>query len=148
MDNYSLRQAGKTDFPAIRILIRDVHINPLGLDWRRFLVAVLPDETLIGCGQIKPHADGSRELASIAVDAGYRGRGVARAIISALLEDESRRPLFLMCRSRLEVFYNKFGFQAADDEKLPAYFQRIRRLERLFNMGADPQDRLAIMRLD
>ena len=35
-----LRPATAADFPAIRALIRRVRINPYGLDWRRFLVAV------------------------------------------------------------------------------------------------------------
>jgi len=55
------------------------------LDWKRFVVAETHDGGFIGCGQLKPHKDSSLELASIAVDASYRGQGVARAMIEHLL---------------------------------------------------------------
>ena len=64
---FTVRPATREDFPAIRSLIHTVRINPTGLGWRRFLVAVTPQGRLLGCGQIKLHADGSREMASIAV---------------------------------------------------------------------------------
>ncbi len=38
--SYQLRSATQTDFPAIRELIHRVQINPMGLDWARFVVAV------------------------------------------------------------------------------------------------------------
>src|SRR3989304_5329525 len=66
-DELRLRPETAADAGAIRSLIFRVGINPRGLDWRRFQVAVDPGGRLVGCGQVKPHADGSRELASIAV---------------------------------------------------------------------------------
>jgi N-acetylglutamate synthase-like GNAT family acetyltransferase len=148
MGDFLIRPAGKDDFPAIRDLIHAVRINPMGLDWRRFLVAIGPGDRFFGCGQIKLHSDGSRELASIAVSEPFRSRGVARALIEALLAREANRPLFLMCRAELKSLYTRFGFEEAGSGDLPRYFKRIKRLERLFNQSADPADRLAIMRLD
>ncbi len=58
----------------------------MGLDWRRFLVAVTPQGEMVGCGQIKPQGD-LRMLASIAVLPAWRGRGVARRIIERLLAE-------------------------------------------------------------
>jgi len=112
MVDFVVCQPTRQEFSEIRVLIHAVHINPTGLDWRRFLVAVSPDKTILGCGQIKPHFDGSRELASIAVKEDARGQGVARAIIQELLAREKTRPLYLMCRARLEPLYIKFGFCA------------------------------------
>jgi N-acetylglutamate synthase-like GNAT family acetyltransferase len=146
--DFLIRPAGKEDFPAIRDLIHTVRINPMGLDWRRFLIAVGPASQFSGCGQIKLHSDGSRELASIAVPDRFRGQGVARALIEALLARETTRPLFLMCRAELKSLYARFGFKEVGGEGLPRYFQRIKRIEGLFNHSADPSDRLAIMRLD
>ena len=147
MFDFSVRAATQQEFPEIIALIHAVHINPTGLHWQRFLVAVTPGNTLLGCGQIKLHYDGSRELASIAVQMNVRGKGIARALIDALLVRETRRPLYLMCRARLEPLYMKFGFQAIDQKEMPAYFQRIRRVERIFNSKAPAEDRLMIMRL-
>ena len=121
MDNFSIRTAGKDDFPAIRALIHAVQINPIGLDWHRFLIAVTPENEMIGCGQIKPHTDGSRELASIAVQEQARGQGVARAIIEELLVREPTRPLYLMCRTRLGSLYAKFGFSTQKRHQMTGY---------------------------
>ena len=148
MADFLIRPAGKEDFPAIRDLIHAVRINPMGLDWHRFLVAVGPGEEFFGCGQIKLHSDGSRELASIAVVEQFRGQGVARALIEALLAREPIRPLFLMCRAELTGLYARFGFKQTGSEDLPRYFQSIKRIEHIFNHSAAPADRLAIMRLD
>jgi N-acetylglutamate synthase-like GNAT family acetyltransferase len=147
MVDFVIRPATKQDFPAIRALIRVVRINPTGLDWRHFLVAVTPANTLVGCGQIKRHSDGSRELASIAVQEQARGQGVAQAIIQELLVRELERPLYLMCRARLESLYVKFGFRAIGLDAMPPYFQRISRAERMFNSKAQAEDRLMVMRL-
>jgi N-acetylglutamate synthase-like GNAT family acetyltransferase len=143
-----VRSATQDDFLAIRSLIHAVQINPIGLDWRRFLVAITPQGVLLGCGQIKPHSDASKELASIAVQEKERGKGVARLIISTLIEREPERPLYLMCRARLNSFYHNFGFRAIHLEDMPPYFKRICRAERIFNLASRAEDRLLVMRLD
>jgi N-acetylglutamate synthase-like GNAT family acetyltransferase len=145
--DFTVRTATQKEFPAIRALIRAVHINPTGLGWRHFLVAMSSEDRLLGCGQIKPHFDGSIELASIAVVEQARGQGIARTVITELLARETQRPIYLMCRARLEGFYVKFGFHPIDLNEMPPYFQRISRAERIFNAKAHPMDRLMIMRL-
>jgi N-acetylglutamate synthase-like GNAT family acetyltransferase len=140
--------AVRDDFPVIRSLIQGVKINPTGLVWKRFLVAVTLNGDLLGCGQIKHHADGSREIASIAVQEHARGLGVARAVIEALLTLEPQRPLHLMCRSRLESLYKKFGFHPIELKEMPTFFQRIIRFERIFNSKSQPDNRLLVMRLE
>jgi N-acetylglutamate synthase-like GNAT family acetyltransferase len=141
----TVRPATQNDFPAIRALIYAVRINPMGLDWRRFLAAVDENGRLVGCGQVKPHRDGSLELASIAVVPEQRGRGVARAILERLLETYPR-PLYLTCRAHLGPFYEKFGFQAVEEGEMPPYFRRIKRLAKLVkSIGIIPGD-LLVMR--
>jgi N-acetylglutamate synthase-like GNAT family acetyltransferase len=125
-----IRPAVAGDSPAIRELIRAVHINPLGLDWKRFIIAVDPVGRLIACGQVKPHQDGSLELASIAVIPERRNQGIASAIIRRLIQSHPG-PLYLTCRTNLENFYVKFGFRALGQEEMPAYFRRIARIVRI-----------------
>jgi N-acetylglutamate synthase-like GNAT family acetyltransferase len=125
--NYSVRAATSEEASAIRRLVLSGKINPTGLDWRRFLVAVNLDGNVIGCGQIKPHADGTRELASIVVDPEWRRQGIARSIIERLLTDNPGE-LYLMCRAELGGLYEKFGFRRVPPEQLPKYFRRISRL--------------------
>lgn len=130
MAEFHLRSAKQTDGDAIRALIHRVGINPFGLAWNRFVVAESCDSLLIGCGQLKPHKDGSIELASIAVEEPYRGQGIARAMIEYLLA-RAPRPLYLMCRPALGGFYAQFNFRAAGEDELPPYFRRIRRVVRV-----------------
>lgn len=148
MTNFSLRPARETDFPSIRELIHEGQINPMGLDWRRFVVAVDPHGEVIGCGQIRPHGKEILDLASLVVHPGYRNQGIARAIIEHLLA-HSPRPLYLMCRARLQPFYEKFGFQEIPYERMPRYFQRISRLagwvETVTRFGGE--EGLSIMKL-
>jgi amino-acid N-acetyltransferase len=148
LDNFLIRPAKKEEFQAIRDLIFTVQINPTGLAWQRFLVATTASGELVGCGQVKPHRDGSQEVASIAVRPEFRGRGAARAILEALLAKEPHRPLYLMCRSQLEPLYNKFGFRAVSTDQMTPYFRRIYRLVGMFSAGRSSDDRLSIMRLD
>jgi N-acetylglutamate synthase-like GNAT family acetyltransferase len=148
MADLHIRTATRNDFPAIRSLVLAVHINPIGLDWRRFIVVISPQNQLLGCGQIKLHLGGTRELASIAVKSEARRQGIARKIIATLLSLEAKRPVFLMCRSRLITLYSKFGFHAIKVEEMPPYFKQISRLEQIINSRALPEDRLLVMRLE
>jgi N-acetylglutamate synthase-like GNAT family acetyltransferase len=142
----SIRTARESDSARIRSLILSVGINPTGLDWRRFVVAVDNSDQMIGCGQLKPHGEEILELASIAVHAEQRGQGVARAIIEHLLSD-SPRPLYLMCESSLGPFYEKFDFRAVPYEAMPRYFQRISKLAGLVTSLARREERLLVMKL-
>jgi N-acetylglutamate synthase-like GNAT family acetyltransferase len=91
-------------------------------------VAVDEADTVIGCGQIKPHRDGSQEVASIVVKELWRQKGVASAIIRSLIRDETEE-LWLMCRSELVPFYERFGFvEIKKPLDMPPYFRRIKRL--------------------
>ena len=89
----SIRPAFESESTQIKDLINLVGINPTGLDWKRFVVAVNDSGQVIACGQIKPHGVDIRELASIAVQPEYRGQGLARAVIEVLLS-ETPRPVY------------------------------------------------------
>jgi len=142
--SFHLRPAKSSDFPKIRALIRAVHINPLGLNWEHFVLAVNPQDEMIGCGQVKNHRDGSKELASIAIVPAWRGKGVARAIIEKLLETHPG-DLYLTCRSSLQPFYERFGFEVIAIPQMPRYFRRISRLARTLGMLRIVDQKLLVM---
>ncbi len=126
--DFSIRSATKEDAAFIRRLIWQVGINPLGLDWRRFVVAVHANGTRLGCVQLKVHKDGSSELASLAVLPLYRQQRVAEALIRTILIDLNP-PVFLTCRGSLVSCYERFGFQEISDvNSMPVYFRRIKRI--------------------
>jgi amino-acid N-acetyltransferase len=142
----TIRPARETESVQIRDLIHEVGINPMGLDWKRFVVAVNDRDEMIGCGQLKPHGQEILELASIAVYPEHQGKGAARAIIEQLLRD-SPRPLYLMCQSSLGPFYEKFGFRGISYEEMPRYFQRMSKLAGLVTTLARREERLLVMKL-
>ncbi len=132
----TIRPATEADQLTIQAIIREAHINPNDLAWQRFLLAEDGGQ-IVGTGQTKPHPDGSRELASIAVIPAYQGKGIARQIIEALLALDKAthgdEPLYLMCLSNLEALYVRFGFRSIQRATMTPYFKRISRLAAIFN---------------
>ena len=126
---YHLRPAQAADAAAIRRLVRRARINPLGLDWRRFWLVTI-EERLAAMGQVKPHAGGLRELASIATEPAHRGQGLARGVILTLMAQHAP-PLYLTCRAELRAFYQPFGFIELGPEEMPLYYRRLWVLVRL-----------------
>jgi N-acetylglutamate synthase-like GNAT family acetyltransferase len=162
---YFLRPAAEADFPEIKALIRQVRINPTGLDWRRFTVAVIAPVPpapaplangieaevarpgrMIGCGQLKPVPGGLTELASLAVRPAYRHQGIARALIEHLLAN-APRPVYLTCRSSLGKLYEKFGFRVLEADETPLYYRRLQRLAGVFMELTRQNETLYVMKL-
>ena len=139
------RPAVTEDLPRIRELVRAAQINPTGLDWQRFAVIVNFDQQVIACAQIKPHRDGSRELASLVVDPAYRNQGLARTLIAHLIR-QYEGDLHLMCRASLGGFYAKFGFEPLSEPEMPPYFRRINRLASLIESLQKEGETLLVMR--
>lgn len=171
MADFTLRPAVEADFPEIKALIRQVRINPMGLDWRRFTVAVeepalslaegpaLPAHgsqaqgsrvegsgQMIACAQLKPVPGGLTELASLAVRPEFRQQGIARALIEHLLK-QAPRPVYLTCRSGLGKLYEKFGFRALEAAETPSYYRRLQRLAGIFMDLTGKRETLLVMKL-
>lgn len=142
--SFDIQAATEEYAEAIVRLVRGSGINPTGLDWRRFLIAVDGEGELIGCGQVKAHADGSRELASIAVRADWRRKGVATRLIEELLAANPGR-LYLMCQSSLGPMYGAFGFREIDRDAMPKYFRRVSQLSGVLEALRKQGETLLIM---
>ena len=148
MSDFYLTPALETDFPAIKALIRETGINPMSLDWQRFRVAkTVADDEFIGCGQLKPHGDGTVELASIATKLAWRSKGVASAMVQRLME-EGPRPLYLTCISTMGPFYERFGFRPISGAALPKYFRRLSKVAGLINTLHLMNEKMLVMQLD
>jgi len=131
-----IRPAHASDAQIIARVVRAAQINPFDLDWRRFLVAEDDGPStsfrmIVGIGQVKPHSNGSRELASLAVIPARQGQGIGSALVRALLVRE-RGDVFLMCRDALESYYARFGFRRVERDGMTPYFRRITRLMSVF----------------
>ncbi len=122
----NFRPAAESDQKTITRMIHDAGINPMSLDWHRFIIAE-DDGVTIGIGQIKVHGDGSRELASLAVIPERQRQGIGGAIIRELLSKETG-VLYLTCRAQLETYYARFGFRRVERDEMSPYFRRLMRL--------------------
>jgi amino-acid N-acetyltransferase len=142
---YVIRLARDADSCAIRTLVYGARLNPTGLDWRRFIVAVDTEETVIGCVQIKQHRDGSKEMASLVVAEHWQRLGVGQALIEHVLTEESP-PIFLMCRSSMGPYYDRFGFESIEVKDMPPFFRRISRLARVIEPLREEGETLLVMR--
>ena len=145
-NGFSLRPATMPDSRAIRALIRQAGINPLDLNWRRFILAIGAANDILGCGQLKPHSDGSIELASIAVKENYRGVGIGKKIIEYLISTSPTDTLYLTCRSGLGKYYERFGFIPISPEEMPRYFRRVYRVFIFFKKLRLLHENLLVMR--
>jgi len=143
----TLRNAGQQDAVRIRKMVHAAHINPFSLDWRRFLLAVDEAGAVVGCIQVKPHGDGTREMASLVVVPEYRGQGFARVMIQAVQAGHPR-PLYLTCRSPLQRLYRRFGFRSLELNEMPPYFRRLRRIVDILSVITRREEYMAVMLWD
>jgi N-acetylglutamate synthase-like GNAT family acetyltransferase len=142
-----LRAANAGDERAIKQMIHAARINPMQLDWRRFYVIVDDSGRVAACGQVKPHGDGTRELASLVVLEELRGQGLARCIMEKLMTLHGP-PLYLTCNSSLVPLYRRFGFYTLEKEQMPPYFRRISALVDILVWLLRWNEHLAVMRWD
>jgi N-acetylglutamate synthase-like GNAT family acetyltransferase len=143
-----LRPATPDDQERIVEIVRAAQINPIDLKWPNFVVAV--DEStdeIVGTGQVKPHGDGTWELASIATLPAYQKQGIAGRIIERLL---ARHPgtLYLTCMQHMGPFYERFGFREVPRGEMTPYFRRLSKLASLFMFVGRPGERMLVMKRD
>ncbi len=143
-DTVELRKANQADRAAIWRLIFSERLNPMGINWRRFVLAVDDAGAIVGCAQVKSHGDGTRELASLVVVPSWRGRGLSRRLIETL-QAAAEPPLYLTCRSGLIEFYARFGFRPLADQELTAYYTRLKRLVTRYIWLTRSREGLAVM---
>jgi N-acetylglutamate synthase-like GNAT family acetyltransferase len=144
-DQFALRPAEVSEQILILRMVVGAGLNPLHLNWENFILAESEEGKVLGCGQIKKHNDGSRELASVYVIPEERSKGIASSIIGRLLADQSS-PIWLTCRRELTDFYARFGFQEVHTtEVMPAYFRWVKRLTDLLLTRRRRNNPLAIM---
>ena len=143
-----LRPATRADQPAITALVRRERLNPNGLDWPRFTVAVDEDGDIVGAVQLRRHADGSRELGSFVVAGDARGRGIGGRLIDVLLK-RTRNPVHMITASAHADHYRRWGFRPIEPRQAPRtvrFNYRMGRLARVLSfLRGEPSRHLVIL---
>jgi N-acetylglutamate synthase-like GNAT family acetyltransferase len=113
-----VRRARGADVQEIETLLclEDLDRSAFVLD--DFFVAETPSGCFAGCARLKPYSD-CVELSSVAVHSMYRGRGIGRAIVAALLARATVPAIYLVCEPKETAFFARFGFQVLRREGVP-----------------------------
>lgn len=119
---FMIRRACERDQSAITALVHSERLNPSDLDWQRFIVAT-DSAGLLGAVQLRLHSDHSRELGSLVVRRGARGRGIASRLIDTLLAPIATRVL-MITGVAFASHYQRWGFQPIDPLIAPSPVRR------------------------
>ncbi|HEY3288692.1 MAG TPA: GNAT family N-acetyltransferase [Anaerolineae bacterium] len=146
-----IRSAAQAEQDTIKRMVRAAKLNPINLHWQNFKVAE-DDGVIIGVGQLRPHTDGSRELASLVVLPAYRRHGIGSQLMAALMTARLP-PIYLFCEHELETYYIRFGYQMIENpETLPPSLARLFRVgsivKRIDNLFGKTKTHLIGMRWD
>ena len=119
-----------------------------GFDWRNFVVAVSEKGALIGCDQVKPRKSGIWEMASVAVDNAWRGKGVAIANLEFVVT-HFPHPLWGTCPSTHIPLYQRLGaVEVVDPKRMPPFLRRRQRWLNAFFRLARKKEYVAVMVID
>ncbi len=135
-DSISIRPATAADQDHISRLIREARLNPRDLDWRRFMVTDAAG-TLVGCAQVRVHARGTRELASVAVTPSRQRSGIGGRLVESILAQD-RGVLYLMTRLETAGYFERFGFRRIDAADAPSDFRRQYRIGQVITTVISP----------
>jgi amino-acid N-acetyltransferase len=145
-----LRSATPGDALSIRTLVRRERLNRFDLQVENFKVAEL-DGVVVGAVQIRKHGDGARELGSLVIAPGFRGKGLAAALINAVLEDEPG-PVFMITGRNFVAHYGRWRFAIVEARAAPPSIRfnfRMGRFGRVMSLlRRQPPRHLRILRRD
>ena len=151
-----IRAATTTDQRTITALVRGARLNPIRLAWPNFLVAEriqmnskMGRPRIVGIGQLRPHSDGTLELASLVVVPEEQGHGIGSQLVETLIRRANGK-LYLMCERTNVTYYQRFGFrELLTRQEMPRSLRRIHRIvalvEGLISVWAKKQLHIAIM---
>jgi len=117
-----VRRARVDDQPVITAMVRRARLNPVGLHWEQFVVGER-DGRAVGVAQLRRHSDGTKELASLAVEPGAREHGIATQMVDALLAGETAAVYALIDR-RFAHHFARWGFRQVSPGELPRSLSR------------------------
>jgi N-acetylglutamate synthase-like GNAT family acetyltransferase len=130
-----VRKGGQKDIPVVIGLARRLGLDYPGMDSDPLWVAEEAGE-IVGLVMLKTHPD-CLELCALGVDPGSRGKGVAGALVEALMKES---PGDVHLATTIPRFFESGGFARTDD--VPAAFPAKRKTA--WCEGC-PQERCTVM---
>lgn len=119
-DDITFRSATKQDEKTIKRMVHAARLDPTSLKWQNFMVAEHAGR-VVSIGQIKQYP-GCQEMGSLVTLKSHQGRGIASRMI-AELEARAQRPLYLLCESKMEPFYQRFDYETIGYWQAPAFLK-------------------------
>lgn len=106
LSNLQISSASIDDIPSIAKVVEQLQLDSLHLNHEQFIVAKL-NMKIIGFGRLRNHAD-ALELCSLGVLPEYRNQGIARLLVSGLLDRAGEQPVYVVCI--IPDYFKKLGF--------------------------------------
>ena len=97
------------DIPCVLDILNSVLGDVKDINPGQFLIAQ-DGNKVIGCIRIQ-NIDGYFKLTSLAVLPNYRKIGIGGTLITKILDENTKRPVYLFCNIKNGSFYEKFGFK-------------------------------------
>lgn len=110
-------------------MVRRAKLNPTGLRWEGFVVAETGGR-VVGIVQLRRHADGATELASLVIEPEARGQGIVKLLVDGCLAGEDG-PVHAVLDRRYAADYARWGFAPVAVEELPRSIARTLRIGRV-----------------
>lgn len=125
----TVRTARISDMRQVEALVnsfaRDNLMLPKSYDqlarlFREFVVAVDPDDRVVGCGALRVYSQELAEIASLAVHESAHGAGIGRRIVEQLIDEARSLGLTTVFALTLqEGFFQRLGFAVVARENFP-----------------------------
>jgi GNAT superfamily N-acetyltransferase len=112
---FTVRHATPEEWPTIQATWADIAFEP-SHEGDIVLVALDSEGVRIGQGRLVPMGDGHVELGGMWVRDDWRGRGVAAAIVRALLEAAGERVVWCIPWAELADYYRGLGLRESPSE--------------------------------
>jgi len=88
--------------------------------FREFVVAVDPEERVVGCGALRVYSEELAEIASLAVDEAVHGAGIGRRLVERLIAEARSLGLRRVFALTLqEGFFHRLGFRTVPRDNFP-----------------------------
>ena len=100
--------------------LRRRSLGEIHRDLGGFIVAVGPDDTVVGCVALRVHSPALTEIASLAVDESQHGQGIGRRLIdAAVLRAHTRGARRVFAFTHRDKLFLQLGFQPAPVTEFP-----------------------------